>query len=128
MFAYIFGKPVNDEFTRYWASISTEIVDSDGEGTGEYYHANVEVKLSKKAREVFEDNAAKTSGKKIVGANFELVDFWLKAGKPYEDEDGNEVERLILFINKLDIPEQPKKRAKKAAGAKKKPSDDEEDA
>ena len=126
MYAYIFGK-TNKDFTRYWANISTEAVNEDGEGTGDYYQASITVRMSKKALKTFEKAAKKTATKGIVGANLNIEDFWLKAGKPYEDDEGNEHEVLILFINKFEVPEKPEQAPAKARGAKKATADDAED-
>ena len=86
MFVNLFSKDAG-EYTRYWASISTEKYDAKKKkGSGEYANASISVRLSKDAVEVFENHANKTKSKKIMGAAFELVDFWLEAVEPKEGE------------------------------------------
>lgn len=96
MFVNLFSKDMGD-YTRYWASISTEKYDAKKKtGSGEYANASISVRLSKDAVEVFEDNATKTKSKKILGAAFVLEDFWLEAVEPKEGESF-----VRLFIAKM---------------------------
>ena len=93
----IFRKKDDDEdFFRYWASISTEKTDKDGKGTGKYHRANMPVRMSKKAVETFEANMSKTKTKGIKQLNGK-IEGWLKA---FEPEEGNPY--VYLFINSIE--------------------------
>ena len=93
----IFRKKDDEEdFFRYWASISTEKTDKDGKGTGKYHRANIPVRMSKKAIETFEANMSKTKTKGIKQLNGK-IEGWLKA---FEPEEGNPY--VYLFINSIE--------------------------
>lgn len=92
----IFSKK-EDDFVRYWASISTEKTDKDGKGTGKYARANLSVRLSSDAAEIFKDEAVKTKTKGIKQLNVKVTDFWLKAAEPKEG-----VSFVYIFINKME--------------------------
>ena len=92
----IFSKK-EDEYVRYWASVSTEKVDKDNKETGEYMRATISVRLSASALKVFDDNKVKTKTKGIKNLNVKMTDGWLKA---YEPKDGQPF--VYLFINKME--------------------------
>ena len=95
----VFSKKEED-YVRYWASISTEKTDKDGKGTGKYARANISVRMSSAAAEVFKDNAAKTKTKGIKQLNCKINDAWLKAAEP---KDGEAF--VYLFVNALEPAE-----------------------
>ena len=72
----IFSKK-EDEYVRYWASISTAKVDDKNKKTAEYMRANISVRLSESAETVFKDSSEKTKTKGIRQLNVEVTDFWL---------------------------------------------------
>lgn len=90
-----------EDFNRYWASVSTEKVDKDGKGTGKYARANIPVRLSKDAEEVFKKNKEKSKTDGITHLNVKAVDFWLKA-ITIKDNDDDEKDILIAFLNKIE--------------------------
>lgn len=92
-----------DEYDRYWASISTKIPAKDESAKAEYVSANISVRLSKKAEEVFKENAAKTKTKGIKMCNIRSENFWLKAVKP-KDKDVKPF--VILFIDDAEAVEE----------------------
>ncbi len=96
----IFSKKT-DDYVRYWASISTEKADKNGKGTGEYARANIPVRLSGAATEVFEDHSLRTKTKGIKQFNAKVSDFWLKAAEP---KDGDPF--VYVFINKMEIADE----------------------
>ena len=96
----IFSKKT-DDYVRYWASVSTEKADKNGKGTGEYARANIPVRLSGAAAEVFEDNSLRTKTKGIKQFNAKVSDFWLKAAEP---KDGDPF--VYVFINKMEIADE----------------------
>ena len=91
----IFGKK-GDEFTQYWASISNEL-QKDGKGTGKYARANITVRLSRDAEDVFKENRIKTATKGIYQFNAKVKDAWLKAVRPSEGPDF-----VVLFVNAME--------------------------
>lgn len=96
----VFSKK-DDDFVRYWASVSTEKVDKDNKPTGKYARANISVRLSSAAAEVFKDNAVKTKTKGIRQLNCKIGDAWLKASEP---KDGEAF--VYLFVNSMEPAEQ----------------------
>ena len=89
------------DFNRYWASISTEKTDKDGKATGKYARANIPVRLSKDAEEVFKKNKEKSKTDGITHLNVKATDFWLKA-VTVKDDDDDEKDILICFLNKIE--------------------------
>lgn len=85
-----------EDFTRYWASISTKTEDD------EFVSANITVRMSKNAEKVYTDSAEKTKTKGIKTCVVESNDFWLKAVQP-KDDDAQPF--VILFINSCKILE-----------------------
>lgn len=92
-----------DEFDRYWASISTKIPAKDENAKAEYVSANISARLSKKAEEVFRENAVKTKTKGIKQCSIKSENFWLKAVKP-KDKDVKPF--VILFIDDAEAVEE----------------------
>ena len=86
----IFRKKLDDDKYRYWASISTESSDKEGD----YITANIPVNMSKEAREVFDACSVKAKTKGIRHARLEVLDSWLKAAVFGKDEV------VVLFVNK----------------------------
>lgn len=105
----VFGKK-EDEYTRYWVSVSTERM-KDGKGTGKYANANMQARLSEDAREVFEDKAGKTKTKGIKVLRMKVSEFYLMAATP-KDRDMDDY--VYIYV-----------KTAKAAPSKK--DDDEED-
>ena len=95
----VFSKK-EDDFVRYWASISTEKTDKDGKGTGKYARANMSVRLSSAAADLFKDHAEKTKTKGIKQLNVKATDFWLKATEPKEGDPF-----VYIFLNKFEVAE-----------------------
>lgn len=95
----LFTKDEGD-YTRYWASVSTEKTDKKGKGTGEYARANIPVRLSAAAAEEIEDSLVKTKTKGIKTVKVAVSDMWLKAAEPKDGEPF-----VLLFINKLEVEE-----------------------
>lgn len=87
----------DEDFDRYWMSISTEKLGKDGKGTGEYIRASITVRLGKKAKEVFAENCSKTKNKEIKQGCFELKGCSLEAVQPKEGEPF-----VILFIWEME--------------------------
>ena len=96
----VFSKK-DDDFTRYWGSVSTEKVDKDNKSTGKYARANISVRMSSAAAEVFKDNAVKTKTKGIKQLNCKITDAWLKAAEPKDGESF-----VYLFVNSMEPAEQ----------------------
>ena len=99
----IFGAEEED-FTRYWASISTKIEKEDKDP--KYVSAPIGVRLSKDAEKVFKKNSEKTKTKGTRMCLMRSSDFWLKAIKvknPKEDQPGTFV---VLFINQAEFVEE----------------------
>lgn len=95
-YAYIFGKHgKNDEYTRYWVSLSTEKMNKNGKGTGEYLKATMPVRMSKKAAETWDEYAIKTKNKEIRLGISHVTDCWLKV---FEGKDDDYVG---IFVNSL---------------------------
>lgn len=86
----IFRKKLDAEKYRYWASISTESSNKEGD----YITANIPVNMSKEARDTFEGCAKKAKTKGIKHARLEVTDCWLKAAVFGDDEV------VVLFVNK----------------------------
>ena len=100
MFVNLFSKEAG-EYTRYWASISTEKYDTKKKkGTGKYDKATIPVRLSKDAVEQFDDGSKRTKNKEIIGGHFELKEFWLEAVEPNEGEP-----YVRLFIKDMEPKE-----------------------
>ena len=96
----IFRKKADEgDFFRYWASISTEKVDKDGKGTGKYARANITVRLSNKAADVYNDACEKTQTKGIKQLNGK-IEGWLCAAEPKEGQP-----YVYLFINTITAVE-----------------------
>ena len=95
----IFSKK-EDDYVRYWASISTKKTDKDGKGTGKYSRANISVRLSGKAQEVFKENSLKTKTKGIKQLNVKVTDLWLKSAEPKEGEAF-----VYIFVNTIEPAE-----------------------
>lgn len=93
----IFSKK-EDEYVRYWASISTEKTNKDGKGTGKYARANMSVRLSKDAEEVYNESCERTKTKGIKQLNVKAEDFWLKAAEPKEGDPF-----VYIFVNKITV-------------------------
>lgn len=93
-YARIFGKE-QDDFTRYWLSLSTEKLDAKGRRTGEYLNATMPVRLSKDAARTWDEIAVKTKNKHIRQALCEVTSCWLKV-LPGKDQDV-----VGLFIDEL---------------------------
>lgn len=92
----IFGKRgKEDDYTRYWVSVSTEKTDKKGKGTGEYTRASIPARLSRDAEAIFEDTSEETKTKGIRYGVFELTDCWFKA------VEGEDYPFAVLFINKM---------------------------
>lgn len=88
----IFSKTVKDK-TRYWASVNGENED------GDRINASILVRLSKRAKNVFENGAIPTKNKQIEGNAFIVKEAWLKA------VPGKEQNNVILFVNKMEVYE-----------------------
>ena len=86
----IFRKKLDDDKYRFWASISTESSDKEGD----YVTANIPVNMSKEAREVFDSCSSKAKTKGIRHARLEVLDSWLKAALFGKEEV------VVLFVNK----------------------------
>lgn len=95
----IFSKK-EDDYVRYWASISTEKTDKNGKGTGKYARANISVRLSGKAQKVFKENSLKTKTKGIKQLNVKVTDLWLKSAEPKEGEAF-----VYIFVNTIEPAE-----------------------
>lgn len=95
MLVNLFAKQ-EDEYARYWISVSTEKSDKNGKGTGDYINSSITVRLSKAAAETFEECSVKTKTKGITQARVVLKDFWFKAG---ETKDGDSY--VYLFVNAM---------------------------
>ena len=86
----IFRKKLDNDKYRFWASISTESSDKEGD----YITANIPVNMSKEAREVFDSCSRKAKTKGIRHARLEVLDSWLKAALFGKEEV------VVLFVNK----------------------------
>ena len=111
MFGNLFVKRAKneDDYDQYWMNVSTEKTDADGSGTGEYYNASIIVRMSKEAREQFDEIAEPTAKKGIEWANVNVKDFWLKAA--YGGRN-SKYDTLVLFINDLEAAEEKKEEKK----------------
>lgn len=86
MYVSLFKKE-GANYTRIWASVSTEIYDSKKKtGTGDYVNASMPVRLGTKAADVFDKFAGKTKGKKIIGGRFKITKWLLEAVQPKDDD------------------------------------------
>ena len=102
MFVNLFKKDCGG-YSRYWASVSTEIYDAKkGKGTGDYVRANISVRLSKDANEVFEEIAEKTANKKITMGRFEVVKSLFEAVQPKDDEEFPYVRFVIIDMKEAE--------------------------
>ena len=99
----IFGAD-EDDFVRYWASISTKIENEDEEP--EYISAPIMVRLSKDAEKVFKKNAVKTKTKGTKMCLIRSGDFWLKAVKIKNPKEDQPKTAVILFINQAEYVEE----------------------
>ena len=102
-FFRIFGAS-EDDFTKYWASISTKIENEDEQT--EYVSAPIGVRLSKDAEKEFKNNSVKTKTKGTRMCLMRSSDFWLKAVKlknPKENQPGTMV---VIFINQAEAVEE----------------------
>ena len=95
----VFSKK-EDDYVRYWASISTEKTDKNGKDTGKYARANMSIRLSSDAADLFKENAVKTKTKGIKQLNVKATDFWLKASEPKEGDPF-----VYIFLNKFELIE-----------------------
>lgn len=99
----IFGAE-EDDFTRYWASISTKIENEDEET--EYISAPISVRLSKDAEKVFKKNSEKTKTKGTRMCLMRSGDFWLKAVKLKNPKDDQPKTMVVVFINQAEAVEE----------------------
>lgn len=76
--------------TYYWASIS------DKDKHGEWISANVMVRMSKDAAELFDDIAEETKNPEVTSAFVRVQDCWLKA------VPGKDHNNIVLFVNDFD--------------------------
>ena len=98
----IFGAE-EDDFTRYWASISTKIENED---ETEYVSAPIGVRLSKYAEKVFKKNSEKTQTEGTKMCLIRSSDFWLKAVKIKNPKKGQPKTAVVLFINQAEYVEE----------------------
>ena len=117
----VFGEDQGDDFVRYWASISTEKRNKDGEGTGKYAQATIQVRMSKELKQLFEDEAVKTKNKKVRMLRIKTSEFCLMAAA---SKDKNIDDYVYLYIKDGDVAEEKKAKSKKS---KQKELEDEED-
>lgn len=117
----VFGEDQGDDFVRYWASISTEKRNKDGEGTGKYAQATIQVRMSKELKQLFEDEAIKTKNKKVRMLRIKTSEFCLMAAA---SKDKNIDDYVYLYIKDGDVAEEKKAKSKKS---KQKELEDEED-
>lgn len=94
MYLRLFSKEGRD-YTRYWASVSTPVI-KDGKETGDYYQANIPVRMSKTAQETFDAICVDTHNPEIMMATVYATEYWLKASY------GSENDIIVLFINSMD--------------------------
>lgn len=99
----IFGKK-QDEFTRYWVSVSTERM-KDGKGTGKYSNANIQARLSEDLKETFDEKAGKTKTKGIKVLRVKASEFYLMAASP---KDRDLEDYVYVFIKKAKVAESKK--------------------
>lgn len=116
----VFGEDQGDDFVRYWASISTEKRNKDGEGTGKYAQATIQVRMSKELKQLFEDEAIKTKNKKVRMLRIKTSEFCLMAAA---SKDKNIDDYVYLYIKDGDVAEEKKSKSKKS----KKDEDEEDD-
>lgn len=116
----VFGEDQGDDFVRYWASISTEKRNKDGEGTGKYAQATIQVRMSKELKQLFEDEAIKTKNKKVRMLRIKTSEFCLMAAA---SKDKNIDDYVYLYIKDGEVAEEKKK----AKSKRSKKDDDEED-
>lgn len=90
-----------EEYDRYWMSVSTEKLDKNGKGTGEYVRASISASLSNAAKEIFADNCVKTKSKDTKQGCFEVTDCFFKAIEHREGDPS-----VIVFINKMKPEEE----------------------
>lgn len=74
----------------YWASVS------DKDQNGDWISANIMVRMSKKAAELFEEVSETTKNPDVTTVYARLQDSWLKA------VPGKEHNNVLLFINDFD--------------------------
>lgn len=86
----LYKKETKGDNAYYWASVKGE--DKDGESI----YGSIFVRMSKKAREVFDDNAESTNNKRITRCYVRVTDHWLKA-VPGQDHNS-----VILFVNSIE--------------------------
>ena len=97
----IFSKKVEDDFIRYWASVSTEKT-KDGKGTGKYARANITCRLSRDAEETFKTKSEKTKTKGIKLVRLEVTEFYPMAARP-KDKDAKDY--VYLYIKSAKVAE-----------------------
>lgn len=78
------------ENVYYWASIS------DKDKHGEWISANVFVRMSKAAAELFDEIAEETKNPAVSSAFVKVTDAWLKA------VPGNDHNNIVLFVNEFE--------------------------
>lgn len=98
----IFGAE-EDDFVRYWASISTKIENED---ETEYISAPIMARLSKDAEKVFKKNSEKTKTKGTKMCLMRSSDFWLKAVKIKNAKEDQPKTAVVLFINQAEYVEE----------------------
>ena len=98
----IFGAE-EDDFVRYWASISTKIENEDDT---EYISAPIMVRLSKDAEKVFKKNSEKTKTKGTKMCLMRSGDFWLKAVKLKNPKEDQPKTAVVVFINQAEAVEE----------------------
>lgn len=96
----VFGQK-KDDFTRFWASISTE-KRKDGKGTGKYATANIQVRVSEDVGKLFEEESEKTKTKGIRMLRLKASEFYLMSAEP-KDRDLDPY--VYLFIRKAKAAE-----------------------
>lgn len=74
----------------YWASIS------DKDQHGEWLTANIMVRMSKAAAELFEEVSEETKNPEVTSAFVRVQDCWLKA------VPGKDHNNVVLFVNDFD--------------------------
>ena len=97
---------------------ATEKRNKDGEGTGKYAQATIQVRMSKELKELFEDEAIKTKNKKVRMLRIRTSEFCLMAAA---SKDKNIDDYVYLYIKDGDVAEEKKSKSKKSK------KDDEED-
>ena len=97
----IFSKKVEDDFIRYWASVSTEKT-KDGKGTGKYANASIQARVSEDVEKLYKENATKTKTKGIRLVRLEVSEFYPMAARP-KDKDAKDY--VYLYIKSAKVAE-----------------------